>query len=498
MPLRRSASSPGTSPHDRVERAHHALAAVLRHHLVEAAERRVRDAPPRPEALDDAVLDRPEQRDVLRVDREVVGRGGAREERRVRGGQAVAAALRLVLDDPRRHHRAEPLANVALVEPRLARELVARRVRQAHHRVEQPRAVADRRHERRPGLVEHPDEPPAERLDHLRVRQALRRCRSSMQLFHDPPRGAVSRRGALPQPRDRRGRPKRGAARQGRSQRGGRTEVARRRACEQARRWIRSPAFSASASPRSPCGSPDPCRSVPARQRKTDALSVPRRALHDRHPTRGCPRPAPRHRPLWRLRRPRAGDPRRAGRGVDRRGPARPARRAPPRPPRRPRRRPGDALAGAPGPPRGPVRLRAARRALPGAHRLRPGPRPFAERAAASRGPRHRRLAAGPGGALRRDPRAGRAELRDPIRRRGVPSARGGRPRARPEDEREPGARLSRGRPPLRRDALGTGGLRRPRRLHAGGPGAARMGRDLAGPPGHARARRGRHPRSLA
>ena len=54
----------------------------------------------------------------------------------------------VVVDDAPGHHRAEPLADVALVESRRVGDLLARRRRQLGQRVEQAGAVADARHER--------------------------------------------------------------------------------------------------------------------------------------------------------------------------------------------------------------------------------------------------------------------------------------------------------------------------------------------------------------
>ena len=93
------------------------LPAVLGHDLVEAPEALVGHAAAVAEAGDNVVLDAcraarctgPERRDVGR--RRRPGQPG-----RVLGRQAVGAGVRVVLDDPRRQHGAEPLAHVALVQ----------------------------------------------------------------------------------------------------------------------------------------------------------------------------------------------------------------------------------------------------------------------------------------------------------------------------------------------------------------------------------------------
>ena len=99
------------------------LVALLRHHAGEALVGRVRHAAAALEALEDLLLDRPQQRNPLTARRHVVRTSRAGQQRGVLGRQRVGVVDRPVLDETAGHHRAEPLAHVARVESRLARDL---------------------------------------------------------------------------------------------------------------------------------------------------------------------------------------------------------------------------------------------------------------------------------------------------------------------------------------------------------------------------------------
>jgi hypothetical protein len=71
--------------------------------------------------------------------------------------QAVAAGLRIELDQLAGRHRAEPFANVALGETGLFGQLLARH-RAMLHRFEQTGAVPDRNHHGERRLIGHPDQ----------------------------------------------------------------------------------------------------------------------------------------------------------------------------------------------------------------------------------------------------------------------------------------------------------------------------------------------------
>ena len=101
------------------------------------------------------------------VDREVVGRRGARQPGGVLGRERVARRLGLELDDASGRHRAEPLADVALVEPGGVGELLARRAAVLGQRVEQARAMADGHHHHQRAAVQHVEHAPGERLGAL-------------------------------------------------------------------------------------------------------------------------------------------------------------------------------------------------------------------------------------------------------------------------------------------------------------------------------------------
>src|SRR4051812_16150719 len=76
------------------------------------------------EALDNIALDTAKQGYVLRKDREVIRRRRAREVRSVFSRQKESAAIRIDFDDSPGDHRAQPFANIALVELCLCRDLI--------------------------------------------------------------------------------------------------------------------------------------------------------------------------------------------------------------------------------------------------------------------------------------------------------------------------------------------------------------------------------------
>ena len=125
------------------------------------------------EARDDVVLDGGEARDPLRLDGEVVGGGRAREPGGVLGRQRVAARLGVDLDDASGRHRAEPLADVALVEPGRVGELLARRVVERGKRVEEARTVTDGDHHHERAAVQQVEHAPGERLGAAQCRTSL-------------------------------------------------------------------------------------------------------------------------------------------------------------------------------------------------------------------------------------------------------------------------------------------------------------------------------------
>ncbi len=133
---------------------HDGLTALFRHHGMEARVGAVRHAAAVAERLDDMVLRSAQHRDPLRGDGDVVWARLARQADGVLGRQAVGPGVGVERDDASRHHRAEPLANVAFVQLRGLRDLRRRGRRQVRHAVEQPGPVPDAHHHRQAGVVD--------------------------------------------------------------------------------------------------------------------------------------------------------------------------------------------------------------------------------------------------------------------------------------------------------------------------------------------------------
>ena len=153
----------------RLERGHHRLAAVLGHHVVKPRELLVGHAAALPEALDDRVFDAAQERDVLREHRDVVGTGRARHRGGVLGRQAEGDRRRVDVDDTGRDHGAEPLADVAFVQPGPARQSGRGHRRLIAHRVEEGRPVTDRRHQAERSAVEVAQQTAGKGLSFLRI-----------------------------------------------------------------------------------------------------------------------------------------------------------------------------------------------------------------------------------------------------------------------------------------------------------------------------------------
>ena len=92
---------------------------------IECADERIQPDvfPARLLRMTDVVLDSAQDGDILRGEGHVVGGSGARQKRGVFGRQGKALGRRLDVDDPPCHHRPEPLADVALVQPRTIGDL---------------------------------------------------------------------------------------------------------------------------------------------------------------------------------------------------------------------------------------------------------------------------------------------------------------------------------------------------------------------------------------
>jgi len=94
------------------------------------------------EAFDQLVLNACEHRDEFHRSREVID-AAARQERGMLGRKLIGLRLGRICDDLARHHRPEPFANVAFVEPCGIGDLLRGRCRQSRHRFKKPDAVAD-------------------------------------------------------------------------------------------------------------------------------------------------------------------------------------------------------------------------------------------------------------------------------------------------------------------------------------------------------------------
>jgi hypothetical protein len=70
------------------------------------------------------------------------------------GRQVKLQRRRINLDHSGRHHGPEPLTDVALLEPRLGRDLHRSGRRQSAHGIEQPGSVADRHHQAEGAVVQ--------------------------------------------------------------------------------------------------------------------------------------------------------------------------------------------------------------------------------------------------------------------------------------------------------------------------------------------------------
>jgi len=135
------------------ERRQDRLPGILGHHLVEAGEAGIGDPATLAEAVDDVVLDRAEERDILREYPEILGRRLAGEHARMLGRQPVEALFGVEFHDFRRHHGPKPLAHIAFVERRRFGNLGGGRRRQGGHGIKEAGSVADRRHQaERPGI----------------------------------------------------------------------------------------------------------------------------------------------------------------------------------------------------------------------------------------------------------------------------------------------------------------------------------------------------------
>jgi hypothetical protein len=131
---------------------------------VEAVVVAVRQPAAVPETVDDPRLDRAEHRKILEIAAHRPIGGVGSKERAMRCGQNKFAGPAVDRNDPGGRHRAQPFADITLVEPGACCQLVAGQRPPALHRAEQPRAVADRDHQPGHTVVDHRDQPFCERF----------------------------------------------------------------------------------------------------------------------------------------------------------------------------------------------------------------------------------------------------------------------------------------------------------------------------------------------
>jgi hypothetical protein len=84
----------------------------------------------------------------------VVGGSRSCQERGMFGRQREPQRRRLHVDHPRGNHRAQPLANITLVETSQGRDFLRGGGLERAHDVEQARAVADRQHQTEGAVIE--------------------------------------------------------------------------------------------------------------------------------------------------------------------------------------------------------------------------------------------------------------------------------------------------------------------------------------------------------
>ena len=89
------------------------------------------------EALDDLVFDAAEHGEPLHRGGEIGRHCRARQQAACSAGNSYVCVGWIVIHDPAGDHRAEPLADIAFVEPGLLGNLVGRRGRQLGHHIEQ-------------------------------------------------------------------------------------------------------------------------------------------------------------------------------------------------------------------------------------------------------------------------------------------------------------------------------------------------------------------------
>ncbi len=138
--------------------------ARLREHAVEGLGGGGREPAAGGEALDDLVLERPEQRDPATRLREIAVPRGPGQRGRMPGRKPIGLHPSVVVDDPTADHRVEPRADTTLGEPGPARDDLALRGRQAREHVEEPGAVPDREQQCESAAVEGREDPLGEGL----------------------------------------------------------------------------------------------------------------------------------------------------------------------------------------------------------------------------------------------------------------------------------------------------------------------------------------------
>ena len=128
------------------------------------------------EAFDDVALHIAEERDVLGEHGDVVCGGGPRQECRMFGWQAETQGCRINVDDTCGDHGSEPLAHIALVQPRPDGNFVRSHGRLVTHRIEELSTVADRGHEAERAVVECAQQTAAKGLRLLRIKSRAGSC----------------------------------------------------------------------------------------------------------------------------------------------------------------------------------------------------------------------------------------------------------------------------------------------------------------------------------
>ena len=141
------------------------LRTFLGHHFVKAVKRFVVHAAAVLEALDNLVFDAAQHGQPLHRGGEVHRHRSARQQRRMLGRQLVRSIRRIVVHDAAGDHRAEPFANVALVETGLLGNLRPTSRRQLGHHIEQAGAMADADHQAQRAAVEDANQSIGKRRD---------------------------------------------------------------------------------------------------------------------------------------------------------------------------------------------------------------------------------------------------------------------------------------------------------------------------------------------